>query len=123
MELEKSLLLPAKRPNLWGLVRVDAKLQKAFFVRNWRDHDSTVAERDEASIEKEVRLWCQHQAIAPTHAFAVGRMTPRLDVAGDKVDWICHASDTAGLLNPGNILPKDALPASSLDQAFTLRRV
>src|SRR5207237_7201204 len=90
-------------------VRIDTQPEQALLVRYWRDHEAPIPESHETAVEEKVRLGREHQSVVATDAFTVGRVPPRLDVAGDEVDWIGHARDAASMLDPGNVLSEYAL--------------
>ena len=61
----------------------------------WDDEQFLVAgERDVALVEQMIDVRRQQQPIGTIEPFCVGRISPRLDVAGFQMPWLVDVRDT-----------------------------
>lgn len=88
-------------------------------MRDRRNQQLPVAlECDEALVEQVVDRGRQQQAVLAIQPFFIGRIAPRLAVAGDQMLGSLDFRDSARVLNLPDVRSKDPLPSPGQDQAL-----
>jgi hypothetical protein len=102
--------------------RLDSHPLKRGKMRYRRDDETAgMSKVDESAVNQVIDAGGQEQAVFTIEAFFVGCIAPRFAVAGDHVNRVVNAGNSASPLNRHHTLFEDALSTPRADDCFAVR--